>query len=195
MRVEEFSLGFGPLSGQPAGRRDGLRHIRGAPGRLRAGDGHAQGGVRAASGGGAGGRRLRRRAPKTPGAVPRTPRTAWPAARALSADEIAATPLAKRYYSHPFWHKLLFIIAGVTMNMIVAFLLIWIVGASQGEGIYGHGRRGGWGRYAGRRGGRPGWGPHREHRRQDHRQLGRCARPDPHQSWRDGRLWWSSERA
>ena len=55
--------------------------------------------------------------------------------RALSADEIAATPLEKRYYSHPFWHKLLFIIAGVTMNMIVAFLLIWEVGASQGEGV------------------------------------------------------------
>ena len=34
----------------------------------------------------------------------RTPR---PAAgpRPLSADEIASTPLERRYYSHPFWHK------------------------------------------------------------------------------------------
>jgi regulator of sigma E protease len=68
---------------------------------------------------------------------PQDPEDRLAGARALSADEIAATPLAKRYYSHPFWHKLLFVIAGVTMNMIVAFLLIWIVGASQGEGIYG----------------------------------------------------------
>ncbi|MCE5254767.1 MAG: M50 family metallopeptidase [Actinomycetia bacterium] len=55
--------------------------------------------------------------------------------RMLSADEIAATPVERRYYSHPFWHKLLFIIAGVAMNMIVAFILIWIVGVTQGEGV------------------------------------------------------------
>lgn len=53
--------------------------------------------------------------------------------RALSVQEIAATPLERRYYSHPFWHKLLFIVAGVTMNMVVAFLLLWGVGLMQGQ--------------------------------------------------------------
>jgi regulator of sigma E protease len=53
--------------------------------------------------------------------------------RALNAEEIAATPLHRRYYAHPFWHKLLFIVAGVLMNLIVAFILLWIVGGAQGE--------------------------------------------------------------
>jgi regulator of sigma E protease len=55
--------------------------------------------------------------------------------RALSVQEIAATPLHRRYYAHPFWHKLFFIIAGVTMNLVVAFLLVYIVGLTQGEAI------------------------------------------------------------
>lgn len=66
---------------------------------------------------------------------PQDPEDRLAGPRALSADEIAATPLGRRYYSHPFWHKLLFIIAGVTMNMVVAFLLIWGVGLSQGESL------------------------------------------------------------
>ncbi len=66
---------------------------------------------------------------------PQDPEDRLAGKRALSADEIAATPLERRYYSHPFWHKLLFIIAGVVMNMVVAFILIWIVGASQGEAV------------------------------------------------------------
>lgn len=53
--------------------------------------------------------------------------------RALTADEMASTPLERRYYSHPFWHKLLFIIAGVTMNVLVAFLLFLIIGLTQGD--------------------------------------------------------------
>lgn len=55
--------------------------------------------------------------------------------RALSAAEIAATPLERRYYAHPFRHKLLFIVAGVTMNTLVAFLLILGVGLAQGETV------------------------------------------------------------
>jgi len=66
---------------------------------------------------------------------PQDPEDRLAGKRALSADEIAATPLKRRYYSHPFWHKLLFIVAGVVMNMIIAFILIWIVGAAQGEGV------------------------------------------------------------
>jgi regulator of sigma E protease len=53
--------------------------------------------------------------------------------RALTADEIAATPLERRYYSHPLWHKLLFIVAGVVMNAIVALALLYIVGVVDGE--------------------------------------------------------------
>lgn len=66
---------------------------------------------------------------------PQDPEDRLAGPRALTADEIAATPLARRYYAHPFWHKLLFIIAGVTMNMVVAFLLIYAVGLSQGQNI------------------------------------------------------------
>jgi len=66
---------------------------------------------------------------------PQDPEDRLAGKRALSAAEIAATPLERRYYSHPFFHKLAFIVAGVAMNMIVAFLLIFIVGLSQGEGI------------------------------------------------------------
>jgi regulator of sigma E protease len=55
--------------------------------------------------------------------------------RALTADEIAATPVERRYYSHSFFHKLAFIIAGVTMNVVVAFLLLFIVGLYQGQSI------------------------------------------------------------
>ena len=67
--------------------------------------------------------------------LPQDPEDRMAGKRALSAEEIASTPPARRYYTHPFWHKLLFIIAGVTMNMVVAFLLVWGVGAVRGENI------------------------------------------------------------
>jgi regulator of sigma E protease len=66
---------------------------------------------------------------------PQDPEDRLAGPRALSADEIAATPLERRYYSHPFHHKVAFITAGVVMNLIVAVLLIFIVGLSQGETI------------------------------------------------------------
>ena len=66
---------------------------------------------------------------------PRDPEDRLAGPRALSASEIVATPLHRRYYAHPFWHKLLFIVAGVTMNILVAFLLIYFVGLTQGETI------------------------------------------------------------
>ncbi len=53
--------------------------------------------------------------------------------RALSEQEIAATPLHRRYYSHPLWHKLLFVMAGVVMNMIVAYAFLYVVGVTQGD--------------------------------------------------------------
>jgi regulator of sigma E protease len=53
--------------------------------------------------------------------------------RALSAEEIASTPPEHRYYTHPLWHKVLFIIAGVAMNMIVAYGILYVVGIAEGE--------------------------------------------------------------
>ncbi len=73
--------------------------------------------------------------PETGGRRPQDPEDRLAGPRALSAQEIAATPLERRYYSHPFWHKLLFITAGVTMNMVVAFLLFYAVGWYQGENL------------------------------------------------------------
>jgi regulator of sigma E protease len=66
---------------------------------------------------------------------PQDPEDRLAGPRALSADEIAATPLERRYYSHPFFHKVAFIIAGVAMNLIVAFLLLFIVALYQGESV------------------------------------------------------------
>ena len=73
--------------------------------------------------------------PERPYRAARDPEERLAGPRALSAAEIVATPLERRYYAHPFWHKLLFIIAGVTMNVVVAFLLIWAVGLAQGESV------------------------------------------------------------
>jgi regulator of sigma E protease len=72
--------------------------------------------------------RKKRRRPQDP-----EDRLAGP--RALSADEIAATPLERRYYAQPFFHKVAFIIAGVVMNLVVAFLLLFIVALYQGESV------------------------------------------------------------
>jgi len=66
---------------------------------------------------------------------PQDPEDRLAGPRALSADEIAATPVERRYYSHPFFHKVAFIIAGVVMNIVVAFLLLFIVALYQGESI------------------------------------------------------------
>jgi len=66
---------------------------------------------------------------------PQDPEDRLAGPRALSADEIAATPLERRYYSHPFFHKVAFIIAGVVMNIIVAFLLLFVVALYQGESV------------------------------------------------------------
>lgn len=67
------------------------------------------------------------------GRRPRDPEDRLAGRRALSAEEIASTPEKRRYYAHPFWHKLLFIVAGVAMNVIVAYLLLYAVGVTQGE--------------------------------------------------------------
>ncbi|MBN1321167.1 MAG: site-2 protease family protein [Thermoleophilia bacterium] len=64
---------------------------------------------------------------------PQDPEDRLAGKRALSAEEIASTPEKRRYYTHPFWHKLLFIVAGVAMNVIIAYLLLYAVGVTQGE--------------------------------------------------------------
>jgi regulator of sigma E protease len=69
--------------------------------------------------------------------LPRDPEERLAGPSALSVEEVVATPLERRYYSRPFWQKLLFIVAGVVMNMLVAFLLFYAVGWYQGETIAG----------------------------------------------------------
>lgn len=64
---------------------------------------------------------------------PQDPEDRLAGKRALSVQEIAATPLHRRYYSHPLWHKLLFVVAGVVMNVIVAFAFLYVVGVTQGD--------------------------------------------------------------
>ena len=66
---------------------------------------------------------------------PQDPEDRLAGPRALTADEIAATPVERRYYSHSFLHKMAFIIAGVTMNVVVAFLLLFSVALYQGESV------------------------------------------------------------
>ena len=134
MRVEEFSLGFGPflvskrvgetvygISAVPLGgyvRVTGMHKEEFEARVAEARESEAEARERQA-------RRL-----------PSDPEDRLAGKRALSADEIASTPLERRYYAHPFWHKLLFIIAGVIMNMIVAFLLVWGASAVQGENVF-----------------------------------------------------------
>jgi regulator of sigma E protease len=46
----------------------------------------------------------------------------------ISAEEIAETPLNRRYYAKPVWQRIVFIVAGVSMNVVAAFVLLFIVG-------------------------------------------------------------------
>jgi len=46
---------------------------------------------------------------------------------AITDEEVAQTPLDRRYYARPVWQRIVFIVSGVTMNVIVAFLLLYIV--------------------------------------------------------------------
>lgn len=46
----------------------------------------------------------------------------------ISDEEVADTPLERRYYAKPLWQRLVFIVSGVTMNVVVAFLMLVIVG-------------------------------------------------------------------
>lgn len=52
---------------------------------------------------------------------------------AISDEEVANTPLERRYYAKPLWQRLLFIVSGVTMNLVVAFVMLVIVGL---QGLY-----------------------------------------------------------
>jgi regulator of sigma E protease len=66
---------------------------------------------------------------------PRDPEDALAGKRALTAAEIASTPESRRFYAHPLWHKLLFIVAGVAMNVLVAYVMLYGVGVGQGRDI------------------------------------------------------------
>jgi regulator of sigma E protease len=131
MRVEEFSLGFGPyvisrrwgetiygISAVPLGGYVRVTGMHREEFEQRVADARAKeaGEVQEST---------ERR--------PQDPEDRLAGKRALSAEEIASTPEERRYYTHPFWHKLLFIVAGVVMNMIVAFVALYVVGVTQGE--------------------------------------------------------------
>lgn len=64
---------------------------------------------------------------------PRDPEDALAGRRALTAEEIAATPVGRRFYSRPLWQKLLFVVAGVVMNVLVAYVMLYGVGVGQGR--------------------------------------------------------------
>ncbi len=61
-------------------------------------------------------------------ALARDPEAYLTGSSAISDEEVANTPLARRYYAKPLWQRLLFIVSGVTMNIIVAFLMLVVVG-------------------------------------------------------------------
>jgi regulator of sigma E protease len=131
MRVEEFSLGFGPYI---FSRRRGetIYGISAIPlgGYVRVTGMHKEefeqrvAEARAEEAG---------ESPEANERRPQDPEDRLAGKRALSVQEIAATPLHRRYYSHPLWHKLLFIVAGVVMNVIVAFAFLYVVGVTQGD--------------------------------------------------------------
>ncbi|MCZ7661893.1 MAG: M50 family metallopeptidase [Thermoleophilia bacterium] len=47
---------------------------------------------------------------------------------ALSDEEIIKTPLQNRYYAKPVWQRVLFIVAGVSMNVVAAFVILFFLG-------------------------------------------------------------------
>ncbi len=61
-------------------------------------------------------------------ALARDPEAYLTGSSVISDEEVANTPLARRYYAKPLWQRLLFIVSGVTMNIIVAFLMLVVVG-------------------------------------------------------------------
>lgn len=131
MRVEEFSLGFGPylfsrrrgetiygISAVPLGGYVRVTGMHKEEFEQRVAEARAE-----EAGEGPEGKERR----------PQDPEDRLAGKRALDAQEIAATPLHRRYYSHPLWHKLLFVVAGVVMNVIVAFAFLYVVGVTQGD--------------------------------------------------------------
>lgn len=61
-------------------------------------------------------------------AVSRDPESRITGSSAISDEEAAATPLERRYYAHPVWQRILFIVAGVSMNVVTAFVLLFFLG-------------------------------------------------------------------
>ncbi len=47
---------------------------------------------------------------------------------AISDEEVARTPLERRYYARPVWQRIAFIISGVSMNVVAAFVFMFFVG-------------------------------------------------------------------
>jgi regulator of sigma E protease len=140
MRVEEFSLGFGRflvskrigetvygISALPLGgyvRVTGMHKEEFEARVAEAEEEEAEDPVR----------RQNRAADRRAGRRPQDPEDRLAGPRTLTAREVAATPPSRRYYNHPTWHKILFIVAGVTMNVIVAFFLL-VGGGARGYDV------------------------------------------------------------
>lgn len=60
--------------------------------------------------------------------VSRDPESRLTGSSAISDEEVASTPLERRYYAHPVWQRILFIVAGVSMNVVTAFVLLFVLG-------------------------------------------------------------------
>jgi regulator of sigma E protease len=131
MRVEEFSLGFGPyifsrrlgetiygISAVPLGGYVRVTGMHREEFEQRVAEARAE---------------ETGESPEGTERRPQDPEDRLAGRRALSAQEIAATPVHRRYYSHPLWHKLLFVVAGVVMNVIVAYTFLYVVGVTQGD--------------------------------------------------------------
>lgn len=67
---------------------------------------------------------------------PRDPEDVLAGKRALTSAEVESTPLERRFYSRPLWQKFTFIVAGVAMNVLVAYVMLYGVGVAQGKDVY-----------------------------------------------------------
>ena len=45
----------------------------------------------------------------------------------ISDEEVSQTPLERRYYARPVWQRIVFIVSGVSMNVVIAFVLLYLV--------------------------------------------------------------------
>jgi regulator of sigma E protease len=62
------------------------------------------------------------------GRRPRDPEAFLTGPSGISDSEAVSIPESRRYYAKPLWRRVIFLVSGVTMNVVVAFFLLFIVG-------------------------------------------------------------------